>query len=315
MSAVMQLYREAWRQDERETSRQRQRDVVVSILAPSAALWAMAHTFWMYWKEGDPHLHLVGFLILLGGVLSFRIFAYACRILIKKEAELEKDEKSQPVRNVTMLAFATWLFPMGLFFTIAEMYDDLWMPIGPLEFDCCTRKIGRSEFSSPWGDALLAFSAFCMLAEEFSLVDLYDDVKRKFGEAKEKFGEAEEEVKAIVSLGDDAKEKLNEIVDIRNDTKTLQRETRRYSTSIREMFIEMRRARNPFFVFLKWCSVVGGIILLLYVLIKLQKLEDAIKTPTSDSALGTISAPATGSTGSGTWPAPKRRPVRLSTSS
>lgn len=47
-----------------------------------------------------------------------------------------------------------------------------------------------------------------------------------------------------------------------------------YSTSIRKMHIEMRRERNPFLVFLKWCSVVGGVILLLYVLIKLQKLED-----------------------------------------
>ena len=80
--SVRRLYSEAWRQDERETPRQRQRDVVVSILAPLAVLYAMVHTFWMYWIGEDTRLHLVMFFILLGGVLSFRIFMYACHILM-----------------------------------------------------------------------------------------------------------------------------------------------------------------------------------------------------------------------------------------
>ena len=296
--SVKRLYREAWRQDERETPRQRQRDVVVSIVAPSAALWAMAHTFWMYWKAEDPRLHLVGFLVLLGGVLSYRIFVHACRILMAKEKDvaLDKDEKNQPIRNVTMLAFATWLFPMGLFFTIAELYDDLWTQIGPLEMDGS----GRRGFSSPWGDAFLAFSAFCMLAEEFSLVDLYDDVKRKFGEAKKEF-------QTILSLSDDARSELNKIIDLRDETEEeskqmekLHKQTKEYSTKVQDMYVktkkmhtEMRvkKARNRFLVFLKWCSVIGGIVLLLCVLIKIRKLDKAIDTRIGDRALGTISDP------------------------
>lgn len=249
--SVMRLYREAWKQDESETSRQRQRDVVVSVFAPSAVLCAMVDTLWMYLGEGDTHLRPVAFFVLLGGVLSYGIFVHACRMLMEKEAALDKDKKYQPVRSVTMLAFAAWLFPMGLFFTIAEALDDLLMRNGHLELDPFTGGVGIGGFSIPWGDALLAFSAFCMLAEEFSLVDLYGDVKRKFGEAKR-------EVKTIVSLTDDAKNELDEIVGIRNDTKKLQRETREYSTSIRKMHVEMRRERNPFPVFLKRCAWLGA---------------------------------------------------------
>lgn len=272
--SVMRLYREAWRQEDGETLRQRRRDVVVSILTPLAVLCAMAHTFWMYWEKGDMRLRPVVFFILLGGVLSYRIFVHACRILMEKKAALKEDEKNQPLRSVTMLAFATWLFPMGLFFTIAETYDHLLWPIGPLELEPLTGGIRGGEFSSPWGDALLAFSAFCLLAEEYSLVNLYGNVKKEF--------------ETILSLSSGAKKELNKIVALRDDTAKLQKQTREFSTQIREMHIEMRKKRSPFLVFLKRCSVVGSIILLLYVLIKLRKLEDTIK-PTNDSTVETSS--------------------------
>lgn len=297
---VIQLYREAWKKDEHKTPRQRQRDVVVSILAPLAVLYAMVHTFWMYWKEGDTRLHPIVFFILLGGVLSYRIFVHACRILINKEIAHEEDEKNQPVRNVTMLAFAAWLFPMGLFFTIAEMYDDLWMPIGPLELDQRTGRIRSGEFSSPWGDALLAFSAFCMLVEEFSLVHLYDDVKQKFGEAKREF-------QTILSLSDNARNELDKIINLRDDTEEeskqveeLHKKTKECSTKIEDMYVKTRKmytdmkvkkARNRFLVVLKWCSVAGGIVLLLCVLIKLKKLDEAIDPRIGESAVGTGSGP------------------------
>lgn len=306
--SVMQIYREAWKKDEYETRRQRRRDVAVSIAAPSVALWAMAHTLWMYLRLPlDPLLDLVVFLILLGAILSFGIFAYACRILTEKEDEFkfaarvltrfkdesEEDEKNQPPRNVAMLAFAAWLFPMGLAFTLAEMYDGLWMRIGPLESDG-----SRGEFSSPWGDALLAFSAFCMLAEEFGLISLYDDVKQKLGDAKKEF-------KRMLSLRDDAEREVDNIVglyrgakreraDLRRDAvretaglrykatrelvqiEELHKKTKGYFTEIKKMRAKMRKGRSLALVTLKWCGVVGGIVLVLYFFCEIHRLEMAI---------------------------------------
>ena len=295
--SVMQIYREAWKKEDHETSRQRRRDVVVSIATPSVALSAMIDTFWMYWREGDTRLFPVVFFILLGAVLSFRIFVHACHILTekketeKKEVEPKEDEKNQSLRSVTMLAFATWLFPMGLAFTLAETYDELYMHIGPLELDPSTGRIGSGEFSSPWGDALLAFSAFCMLAEEFSLFKLYDGVRRKVGEAKM-------ELETILSLSDDAKNELNKIVDLHNDTEEnlkkveeLHKRTKVYSTEIQKMHTKMRKERNLALVILKWCSVVGGIVLLLYILIEVRRLEMTINTRTIENVAETSGAP------------------------
>lgn len=89
--SVIRLYREVWKQEEEdETLGQRRRDVVVSVLAPSAVLCAMADMFLMYWREDDTSLRAVVSVVLLGGVLSFLIFVRSCRILIVKEATLRE---------------------------------------------------------------------------------------------------------------------------------------------------------------------------------------------------------------------------------
>ena len=158
---------------------------------------------------------------------------------------------------------------MGLSFTIAEMWDGLLMRIGSLELNPFTDRVGGDEFNSPWGDALLAFSAFCMLAEEFRLVNLYGYVK----------GKLKEDFEAISLLIDRARDKLDELEELQNKS--------RYFTIDREKGGET----YPFLVFLKWCSVVGGIILLLWVLIKVEKLENSINVRPSDSGVGTSSDP------------------------
>lgn len=182
-----------------------------------------------------------------------------------------------------MLAFAMWLFPMGLAFTFAELYDELGRRIGPLE----SGSSGRSRFNSPWGDALLAFSAFCMLAEEFSLFDLYNKMKRELGSARETVQEifrlrksARKELSKIVGLSRDMKKTVN---DLHLDTKEeiyqieeLREQTKRYSTEIKKMRDKMKKERNLVLVTLKWCGVIGGIVLALYVLCELHQLKSTI---------------------------------------
>lgn len=324
--SVMQLYRNAWRLEKHETPGQRLRDVLVSIVAPSVALWATVDACRMYWNTKDPYRFLAVLLILLGATLSLLIFVLACRVLtrprssamlafattlrlrrrvsgqgsalppLRQHADAAADphrrvsgQGSVPPRNSAMLAFATWLFPMGLAFTLAETYDVFWGPIGPLkEVVGCPVTPGidsvRCKFNSPWGDVLLAFSAFCMLVEEFSLLNLYDDVEKKlsaarkqYSQAQRRHGVAEEDARKIHSLCGDAekdRKKINRIFD----------QTKRYFEDVESMRRKLRKERRPIRVFLKQCfaSFMVGVAIwvlmavLLYFPAKLGKLETAI---------------------------------------
>ena len=286
MSFVIQLYREAWK---KKPKRQRMLDIGVSIAAPLALLWATVHTLRMYWKNQEPDW--IVFLILAVVMVSFGLFAYVCRFLLEstapeenkkdpavasvtthgsrillteKESAPEENKENQPSRNVTMLGFATWLFLMGLALTLAEMYDHLRPHIGPLNPD-----LSRSEFDSPWGDALLAFSAFCMLAEEFSLLNLYDYVQRKLDEAQ--------------NMSDDMEIKVNEIKTFRFQTEELYKQTKYYSTETEGMHTAMKNRINPVLITLKWCLAAGvALFLMWHISSEIDRLEKSLQEEISN---------------------------------
>lgn len=193
--SVMRLCREAWKG-------QSWLDFWVSIVAPLAVLGATAHTLYIY--RNDEQSKLAVSLILMVVMVSLGLFVYV-RSFSSEKSTRKGDKDNQPSRNTTMLAFATGLFTMGLAFTIAEMCDHLWMRIGP------SSSGSRPEFDSPWGDVLLAFSAFCMLAEEFSLLNLYDKVKRTLDEAKDSSIKAIKKASEIDNLYLGAKESSEKI--------------------------------------------------------------------------------------------------------
>ena len=276
MQSVMQFYRNAWRLEEHETPGQRLLDVLVSIAAPSVALWATVDACGMYWNVKDPYRFLAVLLILMGAMLSLVIFVFACRILTRPRSSamlafattlrLRRRVSGQgsvppvPPRSSAMLAFAAWLFPMGLAFTVAETYDDVLGAIGP----------NGSEFDSPWGDVLLAFSAFCMLVEEFSLFNLYDDVEKKIGAARKQYFQ----VRRNHIVAEEKARKVSILYD----------QTKRYFEDVESMRRKLRKERRPIRVFLKQCFVsfmVGVAIwvlvaVLLYFPAELGRLETAI---------------------------------------
>lgn len=283
--SVSKLYRNAWRLESHETQGQRLLDVWISIAAPSVALWATVNACLMYWNEEDRLLAVS--LILLGAMLSLVIFVFACHILMRPPRNLAanaanaESAENQPRKSV-MLAFAAWLFHMGLAFTLAETYDHFWGPIGPLKNLAGV----RGEFDSPWGDVLLAFSAFCMLVEEFSLFNLYGAVEKDLGAARKQYLEArrsskaaEENAEKIYILYGDAekdRKKINRICD----------QTKRYFEDVESMRRKMRKEQRPIRVFLKQCFVsfmVGVAIWTLALVLhnlttRLEKLETANRT-------------------------------------
>ena len=262
MLSVIQLYRRAWKKDgEKRTTRQRMLDIGVSFAVPLAVLWATVHTLRMYWNQ-EPDWAVL--LILAGVMVPFWIFVRVCRFLL---AEPEENKKNQPSRNITMLAFAAWSFCMGFVFTLAEIYDHLCTHIGPLNSN-----LSRSEFNSPWGDTLLAFSAFCMLLEEFSLLDLYDHVKRQIFGVLNMYDQVKLKVDEARNLSDDVKMTMDEISSFHSEAEKLYKQTEHYSAEVKDMHATMM---NPVHATLKWSIVVGAtFFLVVYIQSEIDRLME-----------------------------------------
>ena len=116
------------------------------------------------------------------------------------------------------LRFAVLLFSTGAAFTLVEILDYFSGPIGVVNpnRECAANPDPvtcpkRLDFDSPWGDFLLGFSALCMLAEEFSLFNTYNAVRKEVMAARGQLKQAEQEKRKISGLGQLAQEKYKKV--------------------------------------------------------------------------------------------------------
>ena len=106
----------------------------------------------------------------------------------------------------------------------------------------------------PWGDFLLAFSAFCVIVEEFSLFGIYQVMNRRVKETERLKSDATRNYAGLIELTENAQNKHKELTRLHEQANTLYRNMSRQSRE----WNESRQA-----VLLQACGVVGIIVLAL----------------------------------------------------
>ena len=232
---MLQVYRDAWTREKHETKGQYRRDAFVSLVGPTLVLWALWETCGKY-GEDYPMALAVSTAALL---MSLVVMEMGCCALTRGRSNgrqtapgSENDSAEEPPRGSPMLAFAVLLFSTGAAFTVVEIFDYFLGPIGILNpnAECAANPHPiacpkRLDFDSPWGDFLLGFSALCMLAEEFSLFNTYNAVRKEVRAARRQLEQAEREKRRIASLGQLAQEKYKQVEECWESTKQKQQKT------------------------------------------------------------------------------------------
>lgn len=204
---MAQVYRDAWTQEKHETKGQYRRDVFVSLAAPVLVCWAVLSACRSY--QNDAYYGTAVFVSALVLLASVVVMEIACCALTRRQssgkdmaARSEDDPEQEPPRGSPMLAFAALLFAAGAAFTVVEICDYFANDtIGP----------DRGEFRSPWGDPLLGFSALCMLAEEFSLFNTYNAVKKEVSATRQEVEQVKAVKREISGLGQLAQQKYKQV--------------------------------------------------------------------------------------------------------
>lgn len=248
IGAVTAIYQRAWSRDDQppvihfiEAS--------VSLIAPVVVLWAAIDTHVVF--SDSFHRSLVVVLVLLPPFL----FMFACHLL-----------KTFDKENAPLLAFSVLLFASGAVFTSNELFQHTEEKTIPCIVDCvesgmdcvlepnCNQPGDPERRNPPWGDFLLAFSAFCVLVEEFNLFGLYLKINRRVKETERLKSDAAREHADLIRRTEDAQKKHEELTRLHKNASTLYRNMSRQSRE----WNESRQA-----VVLKACGV-GGIIVLAF---------------------------------------------------
>ena len=248
IGAVKAIYQWAWSRDD-------QPQVIhfieasVSLIAPVVVLWAAIDTYVVFFDSF--HRSLVVVLVLLPPFL----FMFACHLL-----------KTVGKENAPLLAFSVLLFASGAVFTSNELFKHTEEKTIPCFVDCfesgmdcvlepnCNQPGDPDRRNPPWGDFLLAFSAFCVLVEEFNLFIFYSDMNRRIRETERLKSDAAREHAGLIGLTENAQKKHEELIRLHADASTLYRNMSRQSRE----WNESRQA-----MLLKACGV-GGIIVLAF---------------------------------------------------
>lgn len=252
LGSVKTIYRSAWSMTPREENAVHVfLDATVSVIAPVAIVWAALDTHIIYSKFPD-------FLNVMLVVVPPVLFVPACYAL-KKHA-----------KDAPLLAFAVLLFSSGALFTVNELVEHTRKDTVRCVKECIDTKkadcilgppgcIPERSRNPPWGDFLLAFSAFCVMIEEFSLYGVYRALSRRVekvrGLAEEAQGLTEDATKShnkLIELTKNTAEKYRELTELNEQANKL------YSNMTRqaEEWNESRRA-----VLLKACGLVAIIVL------------------------------------------------------
>ena len=247
LGSVKAIYRSAWSMTPGEEKVIHVfLDAAVSVIAPAAIIWATLDTHISHhdWFLGELNVMLV--------VVPPILFVLACYVL-KKYA-----------KDAPLLAFAVLLFSSGAVFTVNELVAHTREGTVPCIKECFEKtgtgcvpsppgcKLPERPPNPPWGDFLLAFSAFCVMIEEFSLFRKYDDVSQRVKEVQRLETDAARRHGKLIKLTEDTEEKYQELTKLNEQANTL------YSNMARQAdeWNESRRA-----VLLKACGLVAIIVL------------------------------------------------------
>ncbi len=237
---IAQVYRDAWTKEAHETKGQYRRDVFVSLAAPMLVCWAVWSACCAY--QNDAYYGTAVVVSVLVLLVSVAVLEMACCALTRRQssgrdtaARSEEDAEQEPPRGSPMLAFAALLFTTGAAFTVVEIFDYLAdETIGP----------GGGEFRSPWGDPLLGFSALCMLAEEFSLFNTYNAVKREVSATRQEVEQVKAVRREISDLGHLAQGKYKQVEESCESAKKKHQQTEECLKSTRRIQKEVGQHLN-----------------------------------------------------------------------
>lgn len=255
LGSVKAIYRSAWSMTPGEEKVIHVfLDAAVSVIAPVAIVWAAIDTRISYYDRFPVSLNVM---LLVVPPIAFVLACYV----------LKKYGKDTPI-----LAFAALLFSSGAVFTFNELVDhtrertipcvnkcETWPDCISNPPDNCERdddpsssESGRESRNPPWGDFLLAFSAFCVMIEEFSLFGIYRVLARQVYEVSNLKESATDSHDKLIKLTKDTAEKYWELTRLNEQANTLYRNMARQA----DEWNESRRV-----VLLKACGLVAIIML------------------------------------------------------
>ena len=266
VGGVKAIYKSAWTRDPSdEKVIHVVIDAAVSVIAPVAVVWSAIDTRVTY--SASFHLSFYLFLVFL----PTGLFVFACYVLTKHAKD-----------HAPLLAFSVLLFSSGAVFTSHELLghtDNRTIPYfhdcavaGKDWMDCVSdpppvprpRKCGKCEErdpagNPPWGDFLLAFSAFCVMVEEFSLFGIYTGIARRVKDTKRAVDAANQSRAEQIELMKNAAREYAELLELKRSAKREHDELAELHSSMLDQSKEWHESRQA--VLLKACSVVAIIVL------------------------------------------------------
>ena len=255
---VKAIYKSAWSRDSpAEKVIHVFIDAAVSVIAPVAVVWSAIDTRMTFSASFHPLFYLL--LVLLPSGL----FVFACYVLTKHAKD-----------HAPLLAFSVLLFSSGAVFTSHELLghsQDRTIPCfrdcseaGKDWTDCVSAplpKCGEPDRAGnpPWGDFLLAFSAFCVMVEEFSLFGFYTGINRRVKETQDQVESANRSRAEQIVLMKDAVRDHKELMALKRSAKKEHDELVELHRSMSAQSKEWHQSRQA--VLLKACGVVAIIVL------------------------------------------------------
>ena len=255
IDAVKAIYQSAWsKAPEEEKVIHVVIDAAVSLLAPVAIVWAAIDTYISFSGRFPDFFYVM--LVVPPSIL----FVLACYVLKKHAKE-----------HAPLLAFAVLLFSSGAVFTSNELIEHtntdtipafkkiIQAPAVPAvpatpttPATPATPATPGGSSNPPWGDFLLAFSALCVMIEEFSLFGIYDAISRRVKETEKLRNQATQSHAELVGLTVSAEKEYKKLTALHEKSKTLY-------DNMSQQSREWNESRQA--VLLKACGVVGIIVL------------------------------------------------------
>ena len=261
---VKAIYKSAWTRDPSvEKVIHVVIDAAISVIAPVAVVWSAIDTRVTYSVLFHPFVYV--FLV----PLPFVLFVFACYFLTKHAKD-----------HAPLLAFSVLLFFPGAVFTAHELLEHSHNYTIPHFQDCAAagkwmdcvsdppvplRECGECDErdpagNPPWGDFLLAFSAFCVMVEEFRLFGIYYKVvDRRIKETKRAVEAATRSREKQIVLMEAAARDHAELIELKRSAKKEHDELVELHRSMSDQSKEWHQSRQA--VLFKACGVVAIIVL------------------------------------------------------
>lgn len=259
IGGVKAIYKSAWSRDSpAEKVIHVFIDAAVSVIAPVAVVWSAIDTRVTYSALFYPFFYLIL------GLLPTGLFVFACYVLTKHAKD-----------HAPLLAFSVLLFSSGAVFTSHELIGHTEDRTSRCFHDCAAAgkdwmdcvsapppKCGKERVPAgnpPWGDFLLAFSAFCVMVEEFSLFGIYTGIAIRVKETKGHVEAATRSRAKQIELMKDADREYAELLELKRSAKQEHDELAELHRRMSDQSKEWHQSRQA--VLLKASGVVAIIVL------------------------------------------------------